>query len=77
MNPMTERELLTANGNRWRVACWRDGNRRTCDRILYVTALTRDVATRIARKVSGRRTCDAVPWNPMTDLACFGYVERT
>ena len=74
MNHMTGQELLAANGNRWAVKCYRDGNRRMFVRTVYVRASDVLAAERIARSVSKCRCVDARIWNPMTDRSCFRYV---
>lgn len=71
---MTGQELLKANGNRWEVKCYRDGNRRRLDRTVYVRALDVLGAERIARSVSKCRCVDARIWNPLTDRRCYRYV---
>lgn len=68
--------LLSANGHRWEVLCFADGNRRKVARIVYVQAIDLETAERIGQRVSGRRCCRAIPWNPRNDSACYGYVEE-
>ena len=74
---MTREELLEANGNRWQVKCWQDGNCKRFIGSVFVRANDAEQAKRIARQVqSGTRYCVAWPWDPRKDMTVTGFVEE-
>lgn len=74
---MTENELLEANGGRWTVYCYRDGNRRRLLRTIQVRADTRMLAERIARRVSHCKCVSASAWNPLADPTLWNYIRQS
>lgn len=70
-----DKDLLRANGNRWKVLCWKDGNRSKLKDKIYVQCPTRSEAEQIASKRSGCRTCYAFPWNPLDEPDLAPYIR--
>ena len=65
---MTRTELLAATGNIWYVACYREGNRRRFQTAVYVRAASAERARAVGHRETKAICCDAIPWNPETDL---------
>lgn len=74
---MTEAELLEATGNIWRVHCYRDGNMRKLDRVMYIRAALRSKAQEIARTHAGCPVASAMPYDPRKDFSLGRYFAHT
>lgn len=74
---MTGAELLAANGGRWKVRCYSDGNRRRLVRTVYVKALDVLTAECKAREQSGCRIVDARIWDPRYDRCVTGFFRES
>ena len=73
---MTATELLAATGNAYRVDCYESGNRRRRLRTYYIRAASALDAELKAQRLSGRRCCDARPWNPMSERSNWGWIQQ-
>ena len=70
-----QQALLAANGNRWRVKCWQDGNHKRYLGAVFVRAQSATQAKRIAKAVKSQaRFCVATVWDPRTDLSVQKFV---
>lgn len=74
---MTRSELLAATGNVWEVTCWQTGNRRKVAETLFIRASSQDRAKAVGRERSGRKCCDAKPYDPRTDLKASRFIQLT
>jgi hypothetical protein len=70
-----QQALLAANGNRWRVKCWQDGNHKRYLGAVFVRAQSATQAKRIAKAVKSQaRFCVATVWDPRNDLSVQKFV---
>lgn len=74
---MSPAQLLAANGNRWQVKCWQDGNCKRFIGSVFVRATIAEQARGIAKQVKpSAKYCVAWPWDPRKDLSVSGFVRE-